>query len=225
VRAQPDFEILRVHPVASHHVDRDPDGRRETSRIGRVSGDQKLLRFHYLVSERCQTGDGLNRGERRVRRRRAGSGRPTAKLGEATHQILRLTIGIAGDVATGLGLVDPRAHLVEACQAEIDQRGGDRHASRSDSRQSVFGGVQGASHRRKIDDARAAFERVEGAKRAVEPLTVLGVLFQRQQVVVALADKFATLDQELLEKLVHRGTPHIIAMCSTRTSWLTGLTK
>ena len=85
--------------------------------------------------------------------------------------------------------------------------------------------MQRPSHRDEIDDAGRALQRVKGAKRAVEPLLVVRALLERQQVVVALGDELAALDQELLDELVHAGSPHMIETCSTSASWATGLTR
>ena len=85
--------------------------------------------------------------------------------------------------------------------------------------------MQGASHGDEIDDAGGALQRVQGAERAVEALLVVRTLLEGQQVVVALGDELATLDQELLDEFVHAGSPHMMATCSTRASWRTGLTR
>ena len=89
----------------------------------------------------------------------------------------------------------------------------------------VFGGMQRASHGDEIDDAGGALQRVEGAERAVEALPVVRALLEGQQVVVALGDELAAFDQELFDELVHAGSPHMIATCSTSASWRTGLTR
>ena len=90
----------------------------------------------------------------------------------------------------------------------------------------VLGGVQGRAHGDEIDDAGGALQRVEGAEGAVETLPVVRTLLQRQQVVVGLVDQLAPLDQELLDELVHAGSPHMIEpRSSTSASWPTGLTR
>ncbi len=71
----------------------------------------------------------------------------------------------------------------------------------------------------------APFERVQGAERAIEALPVVRPFLERQQVVVALGDELATLDQELFDEFVHAGSPHMMVTCSTSVSWRTGLTR
>ncbi len=85
--------------------------------------------------------------------------------------------------------------------------------------------MQRPSHGREIDDAGGALQRVEGPEGAVQAGLVVRTLLERQQVVAALRHQFATLDQELLDELVHAGNPHMIDTCSTSAAWLTGLIR
>ena len=70
--------------------------------------------------------------------------------------------------------------------------------------------MQRPSHGDEIDDAGRALQRMEGAKSAGQALPVVGMLLERQQIIVALGDELATLDQELFEELVHAGSPHMM---------------
>jgi hypothetical protein len=51
------------------------------------------------------------------------------------------------------------------------------------------------------------------------------MLLEREQIVVALGDELATLDQELLDELVHAGNPHMMETCWMSASWVTGFTR
>ena len=85
--------------------------------------------------------------------------------------------------------------------------------------------MQRQAHRGEVDDAGGALQRVKGTERAVETLLVVGPLLEREQIVIALGDELASFDHELLDELVHAGSPHMIETCSTSRSWLTGLTR
>ena len=85
--------------------------------------------------------------------------------------------------------------------------------------------MNGVGHGREIDDPGAAFERVKGAKRAVQPFLVCGHLFQRQQIGDCLLDVLAGFDQELFDELVHAPVPQRSAATSASLSRLTGLTR
>ena len=53
-----------------------------------------------------------------------------------------------------------------------------------------------------------------------------GLLLEREQVVVALGDELAPLDQELLDELVHAGSPHMMRdVLDERAPGLTGFTR
>ena len=85
--------------------------------------------------------------------------------------------------------------------------------------------MQGPRHGDEVDDAGRAFQRMKGAKSAIEPFPVLRTLLEREQVVSALGHELAALDQELLDELVHAGNPHMIETCWMRASWATGFTS
>jgi len=85
--------------------------------------------------------------------------------------------------------------------------------------------MQRPPHGDEIDDAGGALERVQGAKRAIQALPVVRAFLERQQIVVALGDELAALDQELFDELVHAGSPHMMVTCPTSVSGRTGLTR
>ncbi len=222
------FQVGRIQRPAlvAQHVRRDPAGRFQPSgcALGRRFRQQELLRLEKLPGDGRQPGAGRRRRPRIAQRQDRGliGG---AEARKAPHEIVGLGVGVGRDFAGHLHLVDPGADLVEAGQAKIDQKRRHRGAARAHRRKNVLGGVQGARHGGEIDDAGGALQRVEGAERAVEPLLVVGPLLERQQVVVALRDEFAPLDQELFDEFVHAGSPHRMATCSTSASWRTGLTR
>src|SRR6185503_8202278 len=135
-------------------------------------------------------------------------------------KVVRLGIGVGRNLACGPHPVDPRTDLVETGQAQVDQCGRYRSAVRSDGGQHVLGGMQGPRHRDEVDDACCALQRVEAAKGTVQPFPVVRMLLEREQIVVALGDELATLDQELLHELVHAGNPHMMETCWMSASWV-----
>ncbi len=80
-------------------------------------------------------------------------------------------------------------HLVEAHEAVVDVRCGNRRRRLARRRERVFPAVQAFRHRGELDDARAAFQRMKRAKGAVESLGVLRCCLERQQVVGGLVDE------------------------------------
>ena len=82
-----------------------------------------------------------------------------------------------------------------------------------------------ASHRREVDDAGAAFERVKRTEGTIKTRAISGIALQRQKVGRDLLDQLARLHEKLFEELVHWGTPQNIAMVRARYSRPIGLTQ
>ena len=76
-----------------------------------------------------------------------------------------------------------------------------------DRRQQVFRGMQRQAHRRQIDNAGGALERVKGAKDAVDPLDRESLALQRDQIVGRLLNQLPRFGNELLVQRVHLGAP------------------
>jgi hypothetical protein len=155
----------------------------------------------------------------------SGPGRSKPVAGEATHDGVGLLVGVPGERAAALRLVEPLHHLIEAGERVADQSGGHRNRTAARVGQDVLGGVQRAPHGLELDDAGGALERMESPERAVEALAVLRRVLQRQKVVGRLGDEFAALDEKLLDELVHPAGPQSSATCAIRVSGVTGLTR
>ena len=112
--------------------------------------------------------------------------------------------------------VDPSRYLIETGQRLIDDRGIGLEAAGVNRRQQVFRGMQRQPHRRQIDHAGRAFERMEGAEDAIDPLGGKSFAFQRDQIVGCLLDQLARFDDELLVQGVHDGAPASTATWRTR---------
>jgi len=89
-------------------------------------------------------------------------------------------LGVTGDLARGLHLVEPGRHLVETGEAEIGHGGGHDDGARPHRRQHVLAGVERLRHRLEVDDAGGALQRVKRAEGTVEALLVAGILLEGQ---------------------------------------------
>ncbi len=99
--------------------------------------------------------------------------KPRRRARKANDQCVSRCLGCVGQLARRLHGIEPLHDLIEARQAIADQRGRHDLCTGPHFGQHVLGGVDRTRHRGEIDDTRAALERVEGAKRAVEPRPVL----------------------------------------------------
>ena len=86
---------------------------------------------------------------------------------EAGSKPIRRRVGPAGQFAALLDGIKPMNDLVKAGQAVADEARGNWAIALANHRQDVLGGVHRASHRCEVDDAGAAFERVERTERAI----------------------------------------------------------
>ena len=93
--------------------------------------------------------------------------------------------------------------LVETGQAVADEAGGDRAIALANHRQDILGGMHRASHRREVDDAGAALERVKRAERPIQARRSPGSRSKREKIGGGLLDQLARLHQKLFEELVH----------------------
>jgi hypothetical protein len=90
--------------------------------------------------------------------------------------------------------------------------------------QDILGNVNGTLHRGEFHDSRTALQSVKGAEDLVEAAGVMRRLLECQEPIARSLSKLARLDQELLQELVHGGTPQSVRASSTSCSRSMGFT-
>ena len=94
-------------------------------------------------------------------------------------------------------------HLVGDGDERGDVVGGKVAQSGTHLVENILRGVQGTAGRHHVEDGDRSLERVDGAERAVDPVSISGVAGQRGEIAVRLGNLFRRLDQKLFEQFVH----------------------
>ena len=147
------------------------------------------------------------------------------RTGKSRNHGIRFAVRCRWRFAARLHGVEPARSQIETCQTFIEDARRDRLFRRPERSKNVFGGMQHARHGGEVDNAGGSLQGMEGAKRSVQPFSVVRVFFKSHQIVDCLSDEFARFKEELFDELVHRGAPQKIAAYSASVSCLTGFTR